>query len=93
MVCGSWRVGGRRVKRRIGPKRQSGRSDGLTRAMAERELQRRILTEKVVVTRRTVHEAGNAYVEHLEHVMERKRTTIEGLPRVPAPASDPVLRR
>lgn len=74
---GSWRVGGRRVKRRIGPKRQPSRADGLTRAQAERELQRLILTENVVVTRRTVQEAGTAYIDHLELVMERKRTTIQ----------------
>jgi integrase len=27
--------------------------------------------------RRTLEEAGNAYVDHLEHVMERKRSTIQ----------------
>lgn len=27
--------------------------------------------------RRTVEQAGAAYVEHLEHVMERKRTTLQ----------------
>ncbi len=43
--------------------------------------------------RRTVAEAGERYVEHLEHVMERKRTTIAGLPRLPAPAPGAVLRR
>ena len=41
----------------------------------------------------SVGEAGDAYVEHLEHVMERKRTTIARLPRLPAPASRAVLRR
>lgn len=38
---GSWHVGGRRVKRRIGPKRSHGASDGLTRVQAEAELRRR----------------------------------------------------
>lgn len=75
---GSWRVGGRRVKRRIGPKRRSGSADGLTRTQAEAEL-RRLMASTVVVagaSRKTVEEAGTAYIDHLEHVMERKRTTI-----------------
>jgi integrase len=76
---GSWRVGGTRVKRRIGPKRRPGAADGLTRTQAEAELRRRIATEVVVAgaQRRTVAEAGDAYLDHLEHVMERKRTTLE----------------
>ena len=76
---GSWRVGGRRVKRRLGPKRRAGTSDGLTRTQAEAELRRRIATEVVVAgaQRRTVAEAGGAYIDHLERVMQRKRTTIQ----------------
>jgi integrase len=75
---GSWRVGGRRVKRRLGAKRRSSSADGLTRTQAEAELRRLMATARVVpgASRRTVAEAGAAYVEHLEHVMERKRTTI-----------------
>jgi hypothetical protein len=59
---GAWRVGGRRVKRRLGPKRRAGTSDGLTRTQAEAELRRRIATEVVVAgaQRRTVAEAGGA---------------------------------
>ena len=77
---GSWRVCGRRVKRRLGPKRRAGTSDGLTRTQAEAELRRRIATEVVVAgaQRRTVAEAGGAYIDHLERVMQRKRTTIPG---------------
>ena len=45
---GSWRVGGRRVKRRLGPKRRAGTSDGLTRTQAEAELRGRIATEVVI---------------------------------------------
>jgi len=33
---GSWRVGGRRVKRRLGLKRRPGTADGLTRSQARR---------------------------------------------------------
>jgi integrase len=75
---GEWRVGVTRVKRRLGRKRSPGTADGLTRVQAERELRRRMETEKVVsgARRRTVQQAGTAYIDHLEHVMERKRTTI-----------------
>src|SRR4051794_12463414 len=75
---GSWRVGGRRVKRRLGLKRRPSMADGLTRTQAEAELRRRMASTTVVAgaARRTVGEAGNAYIDHLEHVMERKRTTI-----------------
>ncbi len=78
---GSWRVGGRRVKRRIGAKRTPGGSrDGLSRTHAEREL-RRLMSEIPAPvardTRRTLAEAGEAYVTHLEEVMGRKRTTIQ----------------
>ena len=38
--------GGTRVKRKIGPKRPSGSRQGLTRAQAERELRRRMDTER-----------------------------------------------
>jgi integrase len=69
---------GRRVKRRIGPKRSPSLADGLTRTQAEAELRRLMATTMIVAgaSRRTVEEAGTAYVDHLEHVMERKRTTI-----------------
>jgi integrase len=72
-----WRIGDRRVKRRVGLKRTPSCSDGLTRLMAEREM-RRLIAETAVPlgTRMTVAEAGALYVEHLEVVMERKRTTI-----------------
>jgi integrase len=75
---GSWRVGGHRVKRRLGPKRRASTADGLTRTQAEAELRRLMATARVVpgASRRTVEEAGSAYIDHLEHVMERKRTTI-----------------
>jgi integrase len=77
---GLWMADGRRVKRRLGVKRAPGTSDGLTRKQAEAELRRRMAEELVGVARerrRTVEEAGAAYVAHLEHVMGRKRTTIE----------------
>jgi integrase len=75
---GEWWTGTTRVKRKLGNKRKPGTADGLTRVQAERELRRRMETEKVVAgaQRRTVQQAGAAYIDHLERVMERKRTTI-----------------
>jgi integrase len=76
---GTWWSGGRRVKRRIGSKRAAGASDGLTQVQAEREL-RRLIEREVVrprAERRTFEQAADAYVDHLEHVMERKRSTIQ----------------
>jgi len=57
--CGSWWAGGVRVKRKLGPKRRAGRSDGLTRTQAEAELRRHIDTVAVLAgpQRRTVEEA------------------------------------
>lgn len=76
---GSWWSGGTRVKRKIAAKRTPGTADGLTRAQAEKELRKRIERDVIVSTaaRRTLEEAGAAYVDHLEHVMERKRSTIQ----------------
>ena len=74
---GKWYAGGRRVHRKIGPKRQRGTREGLTRAQAERELQRRVELERPVLrSRLTVERAGRLYLEHLEHVLERKPTTL-----------------
>jgi integrase len=74
---GKWYASGRRVKRRIGPKRQRGSAEGLTRAQAERELRRRVESERAVVrSGLTIAEAGQRYLEHLEHVLERKPSTL-----------------
>jgi hypothetical protein len=75
----SWWAGPVRVKRKLGPKRSPGSSDGLTRAEAERELRRRVERDVVVArpARRTLQQAGEEYIDHLETVMERKRTTIQ----------------
>lgn len=45
---GSWHVGGRRIKRRLGVKRRAGAADGLTRTQAEAELRRRMGVDVVV---------------------------------------------
>src|SRR6476646_4243682 len=62
------------MHRRLGPKRPPGSREGLTRAQAERELHRRMETERVVVrSRLTIEEAGRRY---LDHVLERKPSTV-----------------
>src|SRR6476646_3144997 len=75
---GSWHVGTRRVKRRLGLQRTTAKADGLTRTQAEPELRRKMATTVVSAgrERKSMQEAGEAYIDHLEHVMERKRTTI-----------------
>ena len=49
-------------------KRSARCADGLTRVQVERELRCRIVTNVVIARaqRRTVGEAGGAYIEHLE---------------------------
>lgn len=74
---GRWWVGDRRVKRRIGAKRPAGSRTGLTRAQAERELQRLIDSEiqAPVDARLDVGEAGELLIDHLES-LGRKRSTV-----------------
>src|SRR4051794_2564515 len=62
---GKWRQDGRQVKRKLGPKRASGTSHGLTRAQAEREL-RRVMDEAAadpVVEELSLEEAGRRHVD------------------------------
>jgi integrase len=75
---GLWWVGGRRMKRRIGPKRKAGSRDGLTRAQAEAKLRRLIETERPAErgSRATVNEAGQMLIAHLES-LGRKRSTVD----------------
>jgi integrase len=76
---GKWRVNGRQVLRKLGPRRRPGTRDGLTRAQAEARL-RELMAHTVVPTspeRLTFDEVGQRYVRHLEEVMQRKGTTIQ----------------
>jgi integrase len=76
---GKWRVGDRQVKRRLGPVRPVGSSEGLTRTQAEATL-RRLIGEVKIATpeeRTTFQQAADRYVHHLEHVMGRKASTIQ----------------
>jgi integrase len=74
---GRWYVGSERVKRRIGPRRQPGTREGLTRAQAEAELRRRIAAQAPTsaLGRLTVQEAGERLVESLE-ARGRKASTL-----------------
>jgi integrase len=76
---GRWLVGDRRANRRLGPVRQPGSREGLTRPQAERELRRRMEQEHAIAAtaaRLTVREAGDRYLHHVEHVLERKPSTV-----------------
>jgi hypothetical protein len=80
---GRWWVNGQRVKRKLGPVRDSGTRDGLTRAQAERELRRRIEAKApapAVAQRLTVQQAGERLIRHLA-TLGRKRSTLEGYDR------------
>jgi integrase len=74
---GRWRAGERRVNRKIGAKRATGTRRGLTRAQAERNLQRMIDQEPVTTIERrlTVNDAGTLLIDHLE-ALGRKPSTI-----------------
>lgn len=74
---GRWRVGRRRVNRKLGLKRVTGSREGLTRSQAERQLQRVIDVElrAVADVRMTVGEAGELLIDHLES-LGRKRSTV-----------------
>lgn len=76
---GKWRVGDRQVKRRLGPVRPVGSKEGLTRSQAEAAL-RRLISEVKILTpeeRTTFTDAAERYVHHLEHVIGRKRSTVQ----------------
>src|SRR5687768_6689132 len=75
---GRWYVGADRAKRKIGPKRQSGTREGLTRPQAEAELRRVMATEQPAenMPAMTVEEVADHMVRHLE-ALGRKPTTIE----------------
>ena len=76
---GQWRAGRRVVKRKIGAKREAGGRDGLTRTQAESRL-RRLMSEISFAApekRMTIEDAGNSYLHHVEHVMQRKPSTVQ----------------
>ncbi len=76
---GKWRVGDRQVKRRLGRVRPTGSNQGITRKQAEAELRRLISEVRVLAPaeRITFRTAAERYVQHVQHVMGRKRSTVQ----------------
>jgi len=76
---GRWRVNGRQVRRKIGEIREPGSRTGLTRTQAEAALRRMMSEVRVVVPeeRMTFGEAGERYLHHVEHVRNRKSSTVQ----------------
>ena len=86
---GEWRVDGRQIKRRIGPKRRRGEADGLTRSQAEKrlpELMAEVSAEDVraaaSATRRphhyTIAELSDLFIGHAREVRGLKEGTTRG---------------
>jgi len=76
---GKWWVGERQVMRKLGPPRRPGSREGLTRKQAEAALRRLMQETRVAPAayeRLTVGEVGERYLRHVEHVLERKPTTV-----------------
>ena len=77
---GRWRIDGQRVNRKIGPAREPGGRDGLTKARAEAEMRRQIeaVTAARSHERLSVEEVGERLIERAE-VKGRKPSTVEAL--------------
>jgi len=75
---GRWYLGGRRVNRRLGPKRRRGTNHGLNRTEAEAELRRRIVRERPPARGSTLPFADvvELMLRDLE-ALERKATTLD----------------
>ncbi|MGB7159803.1 MAG: site-specific integrase, partial [Tepidisphaeraceae bacterium] len=76
---GSWYIGGRRVKRQLGPKRRRGERTGLTEAQAEVELRRLIFEsedQQPVSEHLTIAELGARFIKNSER-RGRKRASRE----------------
>ncbi|MFZ1926908.1 MAG: site-specific integrase [Solirubrobacteraceae bacterium] len=74
---GSWWSNGRRVNRKLGPKRTRGSREGLTAAQAEAHLRRlmREVEASPTIDRLDVREVGQRYLAHLK-ALGRKRSTL-----------------
>lgn len=75
---GRWHLSGRRVNRRLGPKRQRGTGHGLNRTQAEAELRRRIVRDRPPARGSTLPFADvvESMLRDLE-ALERKETTLD----------------
>jgi integrase len=76
---GKWRVGDRQVMRKLGPVRKVGTSTGLTKAQAEASLRKLMGEVKYVAPdeRLQFGEVAERYIDHVEHVMGRKPSTVQ----------------
>ena len=85
---GRWYSGGKRARRAIGPKREPGSPDGLTRAEAEAELRRLMHNARAAQDRAslTVAVVGERLLRHLE-IVGRKPTTLATYRSSPRDAS------
>ena len=85
---GTWWVGVTRVKRKLGPKRRNATADGMTRSQAERELRRRMQTERVVAgpQRRIVSNSSGVTACSAEpHRPQRGESMVRVRPRLAHP--------
>lgn len=75
---GRWYLGGRRVNRRLGPKRRRGTGHGLNRTEAEAELRRLMVREQPPARGSSLPFAGvvELMLRDLE-ALERKPTTLD----------------
>ena len=75
---GRWHLGGRRVNRRLGPKRQRGTGEGLNRTQAEGELRRRMVRERPPAAGSSVSFASTAELMLCDlEALGRKPTTLD----------------
>jgi integrase len=75
---GKWWVGDRQVMRKLGRVRQPATRDGITRTEAEKRL-RELISNTTYVSpdeRLSFAEVAGRYIDHLEHVMQRKPSTV-----------------
>jgi integrase len=77
---GRWYVAGRRIKRKIGPKRVPGSREGMTPTQAEAELRRLMMTEipgtPLTGDALTMEELGRRYTAHLLRQGRKKATLV-----------------
>jgi hypothetical protein len=72
-----WRVDGKLVKKRLGPKRLPSSAEGLTKSQAERELRRLVESVTVAPTTIDLAEAGRRWLAHLETIGRRRSTLMD----------------
>lgn len=76
---GKWWIGGRQIKRKVGPIRTPGSRDGMTKSQAEAELRGLMQDVRRASPRErmTVEQAGDAYIAYVRDFLERKPSTVQ----------------